>query len=98
MSSGSEDPRFNPVNRNELNMLVYSVDVLDVLEDIDSPSQLDVKRYGVIVTNGRRRGLLLPNIDGVDTVEQQINIARQKAGIGPDEQVKLQRFKVVRHK
>ena len=56
-----------------------------------------MRRYGVIVSRGSRRGLLLPDLDGVDTVEQQIAIARQKAGIGPEEQVRLQRFEVVRH-
>ena len=66
-------------------------------EDINSPSELDVKRYGVIVSKGYRKGLLLPNLEGVDTVEEQISIARQKAGIAPDESVKLQRFEVVRH-
>ncbi|MBR3166448.1 MAG: AMMECR1 domain-containing protein, partial [Lachnospiraceae bacterium] len=74
-----------------------NVDVLGEPEDISSPEDLDVKRYGVIVTNGVRRGLLLPDLDGVDTVEQQISIARQKAGIGKWESVKLQRFEVVRH-
>ncbi|MBO4368168.1 MAG: AMMECR1 domain-containing protein, partial [Clostridia bacterium] len=62
-----------------------------------SGMQLDVKRYGVIVTSGSRRGLLLPDLEGVDTVEQQIDIARRKAGIGPDEKIHLQRFEVVRH-
>ena len=66
-------------------------------EDIDSEAELDVKRYGVIVSCGSRRGLLLPDLDGVDTVEQQISIARRKAGILPGEKVALQRFEVIRH-
>ena len=66
-------------------------------ESISSSAELDVKRYGVIVTSGMRRGLLLPDLDGVDTVEQQIEIARKKAGIGPSEEISLQRFEVVRH-
>ena len=73
------------------------MDVLTAPEDIDSPDQLDVKRYGVIVTCGRRRGLLLPDLDGVDTVEEQIDIARRKGGIGEDEPYRLQRFEVIRH-
>ena len=97
VSSGTRDPRFNPVKPSELDELVYSVDVLGETEDINSPSELDVKRYGVIVSKGYRKGLLLPNLDGVDTVEEQISIAKQKAGISPDESVKLQRFEVVRH-
>ncbi|HHX53936.1 MAG TPA: AmmeMemoRadiSam system protein A [Clostridiales bacterium] len=97
VSSGTRDPRFNPVKPSELDELVYSVDVLGETEDINSPTELDVKRYGVIVSKGYRKGLLLPNLEGVDTVEEQISIARQKAGIAPDESVKLQRFEVVRH-
>ena len=92
-----QDSRFVPVTPGELSKLVYSVDVLGESEKIDSPSQLDVKRYGVIVTNGGRRGLLLPDIEGVNTVEEQIAIAKQKAGIGENEPVTLERFEVVRH-
>ncbi|MBQ2218596.1 MAG: AMMECR1 domain-containing protein, partial [Firmicutes bacterium] len=67
------------------------------METIASPAQLDVKRYGVVVSHGYKRGLLLPNLDGVDTVEEQIRIARQKGGIREDEPYSLQRFEVVRH-
>ncbi len=66
-------------------------------EPVTSLEELDVKRYGVIVTKGGRRGLLLPDLDGVDTVEEQIKIAREKAGIAPDEEVRLERFEVIRH-
>jgi len=93
-----EDPRFNPVTASELTELSYSVDVLGEAEKIDSSAQLDVERYGVIVQAGRRRGLLLPNLEGVDSVEQQIVIAKQKAGIANDESAQLFRFEVVRHK
>lgn len=78
-------------------MLTISVDVLGDMEKIDSPALLDVKKYGVVVTNGRRRGLLLPNLEGVDTVEEQLAIARRKAGIGERESVELERFEVIRH-
>ena len=98
ISAGVHDPRFPPVMEEELGNLTYSVDVLKEAEEIDSPKFLDVKRYGVIVSKGFRRGLLLPNLEGVDTVEEQIAIARQKAGIREDEEVKLERFEVVRHK
>ena len=74
------------------------MDVLGEPEDIDSEDELDVKRYGVIVSRGHRRGLLLPDLDGVDTVAQQVAIARKKAGIGPGEKITLQRFRVVRHR
>lgn len=97
VSACSRDPRFEPVTEKELPYLEYSVDVLGEPEDISSPDQLDVKRYGVIVSCGRRRGLLLPDLDGVDSVEQQIDIARKKGGIGPGERIALQRFEVVRH-
>ena len=67
-------------------------------EPVSSPDELDVKRYGVIVTKGRKRGLLLPDLEGVDTVEEQISIAKSKAGIAEwDKRVELQRFEVVRH-
>ncbi|MDD4774218.1 MAG: AmmeMemoRadiSam system protein A [Eubacteriales bacterium] len=97
ISAASRDTRFPPVGHDELNEIVYSVDILGEAEDIESGKELDVARYGVIVTSGSRRGLLLPNLDGVDTAEQQIDIARQKAGIRPNEKIKLQRFEVVRH-
>ena len=82
---------------DELPWLEISVDVLGEPEDIDSKDMLDVKRYGVIVTSGRKRGLLLPDLDGVDTVDHQIDIARQKAGIHKFEKYSLQRFEVIRH-
>lgn len=97
VSACSRDPRFPPIEPVELDRLVISVDVLGEPERIDSPDQLDVKRYGVIVTNGTRRGLLLPDLEGVDHVRQQIAIARQKAGIGEDEEINLERFEVIRH-
>ena len=97
ISASTRDPRFRPIRPEELRDLEISVDVLGQPEDIASEADLDVRRYGVIVTRGRRRGLLLPDLDGVDTVERQVAIAREKAGIGPDEAVSLQRFEVVRH-
>lgn len=97
VSAGARDPRFPPVGAGELDQLEYSVDVLGEPEPISSPAQLDVKRYGVIVSCGSRRGLLLPDLDGVDTVEQQIDIARQKGGISAREKYTLERFEVVRH-
>ncbi len=97
VSACSRDPRFEPIGPEELKYLEISVDVLGEPEDIVSERELDVKRYGVIVTRGGRRGLLLPDLEGVDTPEEQIAIARRKAGIGPKEPVSLQRFEVVRH-
>ena len=97
VSAAAHDPRFDPIQPEECRWLEIHVDVLGEPEDIQSEDELDVKRYGVIVTCGHRRGLLLPDLDGVDTVAQQVAIARQKAGIGPKEKVSLQRFEVVRH-
>lgn len=98
ISSGTEDPRFDAVEEDELDSLVYSVDVLDEAEPIDSMDQLDVKRYGVIVRAGRRSGLLLPDLEGVDTPQKQVSIALQKAGINPTEKYTMERFEVIRHK
>ncbi len=98
ISASTRDTRFNPISPEELPDLEINVDVLSEPEPISSPDELDVKRYGVIVSNGNRRGLLLPDLDGVDSVAQQISIARQKGGIGMDEPVQLQRFEVIRHK
>ena len=97
ISSSTRDPRFKPITAEELPHLDISVDVLDKPVPISSPEELDVKKYGVIVTNTNRRGLLLPNLDGVDTVEDQIAIAKRKAGIMEWEPVNLQRFEVIRH-
>ncbi|MCL2078923.1 MAG: AmmeMemoRadiSam system protein A [Oscillospiraceae bacterium] len=97
VSAGLSDTRFSPVASEELQFLSYKVDVLSDPEDIEGMEQLDVKKYGVIVTSGYKRGLLLPNLDGVDTTMQQIEIAKNKAGITEDEKVKLQRFEVIRH-
>lgn len=97
VSAATKDPRFFPIVPQELESLTISVDVLGDTERIDSIHELDVKRYGVIVTRGYKRGLLLPNLEGVDTVEEQVAIAKNKAGIGENEDVALERFEVVRH-
>lgn len=97
VSAVSEDNRFDPVEENELNWLDINVDVLSEPERIDSEDQLDVKRYGVIVRSGYKQGLLLPDLEGVDTVEQQIKIAMRKGGIAPGSDIDLYRFEVVRH-
>ena len=97
ISASTRDPRFNAITANELEFLEINVDVLGEPENISSMDELDVKRYGVIVSSGRKRGLLLPDLDGVDSVEQQVAIAMQKGGITEDDEVHLQRFEVVRH-
>ena len=98
VAAASEDPRFPPVRQSELDALSYSVDVLFTPMPVDSLDDLDPARYGVIVTQGWKRGLLLPNLEGVDTARQQVDIAKRKAGIDLfDDDVELERFEVVRH-
>ncbi len=96
VEAGTRDPRFPPVTVDELDYLDYSVDILSPAEPADEES-LDPKKYGVIVEAGGRRGLLLPDLEGIDTVEEQIAIARRKAGISQGESVKLYRFTVKRY-
>jgi AmmeMemoRadiSam system protein A len=98
ISSGTQDPRFDEVDESELGSLMYSVDVLKEPEPVNSADELDVKKYGVIVRSGRKSGLLLPNLDGVDTPLDQLSIALQKAGINPRSEFSVERFEVIRHK
>jgi len=97
ISAATADPRFPPVKVYELDDLTISVDVLSVPEEVNDISRLDPRKYGVIVSSGYKKGLLLPDLDGVDTVEYQIDIAKRKAGIYPGEEVKLYRFEVKRY-
>ncbi|MBC7194507.1 MAG: AmmeMemoRadiSam system protein A, partial [Caldisericia bacterium] len=98
ISAATEDPRFYPVSPKELDEITYSVDVLEEPEEVKDISELDPNIYGVIVVKGFRRGLLLPQIEGVDTVEEQLRIAKLKAGIHPqDKDVKIYKFKVTRY-
>lgn len=98
VSAGTEDPRFWPVETSEMAEIDISVDILSAPERVNSLADLDHRRYGVIVRSQRRSGLLLPDLEGVDTVEEQVAIARQKAGIGAGEPVELYRFEVIRYK
>ncbi|TWH47079.1 AmmeMemoRadiSam system protein A [Sporomusa sp. KB1] len=98
VSAGTGDPRFSPIKLSELAELEISVDVLETPEQIDSIDDLEPKTYGVIVRNGRRSGLLLPDLEGVDTVTEQVSIAMQKAGIQAGKEIDLYRFTVTRYK
>lgn len=98
VSAASRDPRFSPVNATELGELEYSVDVLSEPEKVKNKKELDAKKYGVIVKSGNRQGLLLPDLEGVDTVDEQISIAAMKAGIYRGEDMELYRFEVKRYK
>ena len=97
ISAATQDPRFSPVRPEELERLEYSVDVLTAPEQVNGIADLDPKRFGVIVKAGGRRGLLLPDLEGVDTAEDQVGIAMQKAGIQPGTAVTLFRFEVKRY-
>ena len=94
----SNDPRFNKIEENELDYLEINVDVLSTPEDIDNINLLNPKKYGIIVTSGYKKGLLLPDLEGIDTIEKQISIAKKKAGIDDLDNIKIQRFEVTRHK
>ncbi|MDR2035340.1 MAG: AmmeMemoRadiSam system protein A [Coriobacteriales bacterium] len=97
VSAAREDPRFLPLRAEELANLTVKVDVLGQAQPVADRMDLDAQRYGVIVSLGYRRGLLLPALDGVDTPEEQITIALSKAGIRKSESYKLERFEVVRY-
>lgn len=97
VSACSEDPRFDPVRPDELDALEISVDILGTPETVSDAALLDPARFGVIVTSGHRRGLLLPDLEGVETVTRQLAIACRKGGISPDERFTMQRFTVTRY-
>ncbi len=96
VAAATSDPRFPPMTREELPHLEYSIDVLSELEPVESLGDLDPARYGVVVQAGARRGLLLPDLEGIGSVEQQVEIARRKAGIPARTAVRLYRFTVRR--
>lgn len=96
VSAATNDPRFDAVRKDELDKLHYTVDIMGEAEPA-TIDMLDVKKYGVIVTSGSKRGLLLPNLEGVDTIEDQIFITMQKAGIEPGEPIAIERFLVERY-
>ena len=102
ISAATHDYRFSPVTVDELGGLDVKVDVLSEMEPVEDLDQLDPKRYGLLVesqNNPRKRGLLLPDLDGIDTVEDQVHWTRyHKAGItDPDEPVQMYRFEVIRY-
>lgn len=97
VSAATEDPRFPPLTRAELGEITLSVDVLTTPEPVSGPDELDPARFGVIVQSGYKRGVLLPDLPGVEDVERQVAIAREKAGIAPGEPAQLFRFEVSRY-
>lgn len=97
LGAASRDPRFSPIEAFELPKLSYSVDILGELKEVKREG-LDPKTYGVLVEKGLKRGLLLPDLKDITTVDQQIQIACDKAGISSLEGVKFYRFTVERFK
>jgi len=97
ISAATADPRFDEVTAGELPLLEYSVDVLSEPEEVPGEEHLDPKVYGVIVERGGRRGLLLPDLPGINSVREQVDIAKRKAGIGLREPVRYFRFTVTRY-
>lgn len=97
VSAAVRDPRFTPVSGEELKALDVSVDVLSPMEKVESKDELDPKKYGVLVRSGSRSGLLLPDLEGVNTVDEQLEIAMRKAGIQGNEPLQLFRFIVTRY-
>lgn len=98
IAAATQDPRFSSVREDELEGLEYCVDVLSPPQRIKDIRELNPKKYGVILVCGNRRGLLLPDLDGVDTVEEQLRITRIKACILPEEETETYRFEVKRYK
>ena len=98
ISASSKDYRFNKITVDELDDLEINVDELSPSTKVKDMNELDPKKYGVIVTSGYKRGVLLPDLEGVDTVEEQIEISKRKAGINPTEEINIEKFTVIRHK
>ncbi len=97
ISAADSDPRFPGVDVSELDEIEISVDVLSEPEKIKSRNELDPKKYGILVKGGHQTGLLLPDLEGVDTVAKQIEIARRKAGIQGDKSLEIFKFVVERY-
>lgn len=97
LSAALNDPRFQPLRKEELDEVYISVDVLDTPEPISSVEELDPKVYGIIVSSKNKRGVLLPDLPGIDRIEDQIAIAMRKAGIEPGSPLHIERFKVTRY-
>jgi len=96
MTAAENDPRFPEVQKEELNEILISVDILSEPEEVRDISELDPKKYGILVKGGHQTGLLLPDLDGIETAEKQLNVAKRKAGLREDTEVEIYRFTVSR--
>jgi AmmeMemoRadiSam system protein A len=97
IDAGTKDTRFTPIQKEETDELAFSVDLLSAAEEVNDKSLLDPKKYGIIVENHGRSGVLLPDIEGIGSVEEQLRIAREKAGIHPWRKIKIKRFSVLHY-
>ncbi len=97
ISAAIHDPRFPEVNSSELEDIGYSVDVLGEMEKVKDKSELNPKKYGVLVKGGHQSGLLLPDLEGVDSVDKQLDIVRKKAGLSTSSNIEIYRFVVKRY-
>lgn len=97
VSAASRDPRFSPIVKSELSELSFTVDVLAKPEKVKSFDELDCKKYGVVIKNGDRQSILLPNLEGVETVQKQIQVCREKAGLEYNVPLEIFRFKSLRY-
>ena len=98
ISAAFNDPRFEPLKKDELEGLEISVDVLSEMEEIEDIKELDPKKYGILISDGRSQGVLLPDLEGIDSVEQQIEVAMNKAGITRKPGLVIKKFTVKRYR
>ncbi|NWF52039.1 MAG: AmmeMemoRadiSam system protein A [Nitrospirae bacterium] len=96
--AATRDPRFNIVTENELKDLEYSVDILSPPQKVTDLTELNPKKYGIIIVSGNKGGILLPDLEGVNTIEEQINIVKMKAFIAPEEDFEIYKFEAKRYK
>lgn len=96
--AASQDPRFPPVTLEELPGLSFSVDVLSPMEKVNDLSELNCKQYGLLLRSRDKQGVLLPDLEGVDTVKEQLRICRKKAGLSENEPAEMYRFQVKRYR
>ncbi|CCQ91107.1 AMMECR1 domain protein [Nitrospina gracilis 3/211] len=96
VKAATRDPRFDPVTQEEIGHLTFSIDVLSPLERVTNLSMLDPKQYGLVIRNDKKQGVLLPDLDGVPTVEEQVRLCRIKGGFTDDDLEEYFRFRVQR--
>ena len=98
VSAATRDPRFKPITIEELDTFSFSVDTLTPLEPIDTPDKLNPQRYGLSIKGNNKQGILLPDLEGIDTPEKQIDICLKKAAIPKNSHYQMYRFEIKRYK